>query len=75
MNCDLDGRALGARAAQRRFALHKHHVFEIIKEGLMWAFETPSDKALGWEELGKSLDGSSSGTSNQNFRLGPRTCV
>lgn len=56
VNCDLDGRALGGRTAQRRFALHKHHILEIIWGGLMWAFEMPSDKTLGCEESGKSLD-------------------
>lgn len=54
MNCDLDGRALGGRTVQRIFTLPKHHILEIICEGLMWAFEMLSDKGLGWEELGKS---------------------
>lgn len=59
VSCDLDGRALGGRTAQRRFTVPKRHILEIIWEGLMWAFEMLSDKSLGWEELGKSLDGSS----------------
>lgn len=75
VNFNLDGRALGGRTAQRRFTLPKHHIREIIWEGLMWSFEMLSDKGLGQEELGKSLDGTSSGTSNRIFRLGPRTCV
>lgn len=54
MNCDLDGRALGGRTAQRRFALPWHHMLEIIWAGLMWELGMLSDKALGWEELEKS---------------------
>lgn len=31
-----------------------HHMLEIIWAGLMWELGMLSDKALGWEELGKS---------------------
>lgn len=76
MSCDLDGRGLGSRTARRRDLDGPDIACQnSLGTAGVGEFGTPGVKPLEWEEFGESLDGNSQGTSNQIFRLGPRTCV
>ena len=76
VSCDLDGRALGGRTARRRDLDYPSVAcWNSLRRADVGEFGMLGAKALGWEELGASLDGNSWGTSNQIFRLGLRTCV